>query len=127
MLDLFSRIISDEENITLSNPPAEKEFFEALSSLGSTKAPGPDGFTALFYMKYWNLVKKDVLIYIKHYFLQNRLHDGHNHSFIALVHKLSGSHTEFQPISLCNIAYKIISKILANRLKILIPKIISPL
>jgi hypothetical protein len=52
-----------------------------------------------------------------------------NHSFIALVPKLSGSHTvhQFQPISLCNIAYKIIFKILANRLKFLLSKIISHL
>jgi hypothetical protein len=57
------------------------------------------------------------------------MQDGQNHSFISLVPKLSGSHTthQFQPISLCNIVYKIISKILANRLKFLLPNIISPL
>ena len=76
MLDLFSPVISDEENITLSTPLAEKENFEALSSLGSTKALGPYGLTALFYKKYWNLVKKDLLIYIEHFFLHNRLLDG---------------------------------------------------
>jgi hypothetical protein len=84
MLDLFSPVVSDEENITLSTPPAKKEIFEALTSLGSTKAPGPDGFIALFYKKYWNLVKKDVLVCIEHFFLHNRLQDGQNHSFIAL-------------------------------------------
>jgi hypothetical protein len=52
-----------------------------------------------------------------------------NHSFIALVPKLSGSHTayQFRPISLCNSVYKIISKVLANKLKSFLPKIISPL
>ena len=64
MLDLFSLVISDEENISLSTLPTEKENFEALTSFGSTKAPGLNGFTALFYKKYWNLVKKDVLDYI---------------------------------------------------------------
>ena len=51
------------------------------------------------------------------------------HSFIALVPKLNGSHTahQFRPISFCNIVYKIISKILANRLKVHLHKIISPL
>jgi hypothetical protein len=54
---------------------------------------------------------------------------GQNHTFIALIPKLSGSHSthQFRPISLCNIIYKIISKILATRLKIYLPKIISPL
>jgi hypothetical protein len=52
-----------------------------------------------------------------------------NHSFVALIPKLSGSHSvhQFRPISLCKIIYKIISKILANRQKIFLPKIISPL
>jgi hypothetical protein len=68
MLDLFSPVISDEENFTWSTPPVEKEIFEALTSLSSTKAPGPNGFIALFYKKYWNLVKKDVLICIEHFF-----------------------------------------------------------
>jgi hypothetical protein len=129
MLDLFSPVISDEENFTLSTPLVETKFFEALTSLGSTKALGPNGFTTLFYKKCWNLVKKDVLVSIEHFFLHNRLQDGQNHSFIALVPKLSGSHIahQFRPISLCNIVYKIISKILANKLKFLLPKIISPL
>jgi hypothetical protein len=128
-LDLFSPVISDEENVTLSTPPTEGEILEALTSLGSTRALGPDGFTALFYKKYWHLIKKDVLVSIDHFFNNNSLQRGHNHSFIALVPKLSGSHTahQFKPISLCNIVYKIISKILANRLKVLLPKIIFPL
>jgi hypothetical protein len=76
MLDLFSLVISNEENITLSTPPAEKEIFEALTTLCSTKALGPDGFTAFFYKKCCSLVKKDVLICIKHFSLHNRLQDG---------------------------------------------------
>ena len=129
MLDLFPPIITEEENVDLCSLPAEKEILEALASLGSTKAPGPDGFTALFDKKYWNQVKSDVLVCIEHYFTNNRLPRGQNHSFIALVPKLSGSHIahQFRPISLCNMVYKIISKILANRLKTLLPKIISPL
>jgi hypothetical protein len=52
-----------------------------------------------------------------------------NHTFITLVPKKTGSHSvhHFKPISLCNISYKIVSKILANRLKHVLPKIISPL
>jgi hypothetical protein len=52
MLDLFSPIILDEENAFLCTPPAEEEILEALASLGTTKAPSPDGFTSLFYKKY---------------------------------------------------------------------------
>jgi hypothetical protein len=52
MLDLFYPIITEEENETLCSSPFEEEILEATTSLGSTKAPRPDGFTALFYKKY---------------------------------------------------------------------------
>jgi hypothetical protein len=128
MLNLFSPIITEEENALLSSIPAEEEILDALSSLGSTKAPGPDGFTAIFFKKYWDIVREDVLQCIWLFFKRNFLQRIQNHSFIALVPKLSGSHTahQFRPISLCNIVYKIISKILANRLKVHMHKIISP-
>jgi hypothetical protein len=129
MLDLFSPVISAKENVILSSIPTEKEVVEALSSLGSTKAPGPDGFIALFYRKYWVFVKIEVLQSIWNFFQNNSLTRNQNHSFIALIPKLSSSHTanQFRPISLCNIVYKIISKILANRLKVYLHRIISPL
>ena len=73
MLDLFSPIITEEENEILCAPHYEEEILEALTSLVSTKAPRPDGFTVLFYKKYWNLVKKDVLLCIEHFFNNNNL------------------------------------------------------
>ena len=73
MLDLFSPNIFEEENVILSSIPIEEEVLEALASLGSTKAPGPDGFTALFYKKYWKIVKKDVLQCIWNFFNNNFL------------------------------------------------------
>jgi hypothetical protein len=128
LLNLFPPIISKEENALLSSIPTEEEILDALASLGSTKASGPDGFTALFFKKYWDIVREDVLQCIWLFFKSNFLQRIQNHSYIALVPKLSGSHTahQFRPISLCNIVYKIISKLLANRLKVHMHKIISP-
>ena len=129
MLNLFSPIITKKENVLLCTPLAKEEIFEALASLGTTKAPGLDRFTALFFKKYWPMVRKDVLICIEQFFKNHNLLRNQNHSFITLVPTLSGSHTthQFRPISFCNIVYKIISKVLANRLKRFLPKIISPL
>ena len=78
--------------------------------------------------KYWGIVREDVLQCIWFFFKNNFLQRFQNHPFIALVPKLNASHTahQFRPISLCNIVYKIISKILADRLKVLMHKIISP-
>ena len=52
MLDLFSPIISNDDNAFLCTSLVEKEITKAFNSLSTTKGPGPDGFTAIFYKKY---------------------------------------------------------------------------
>jgi hypothetical protein len=127
-LSLFENSISLEQNVNIFSIPYELEIFNALSSIGSTKAPGQDGFTALFYKKYWSIVI-DVLRSVWNFVLKNHLLKERNHTFIALVPKQIGpsSVNHFRPISLCNIIYKIISKILANKFKLLLHHFISPL
>jgi hypothetical protein len=71
MLDLFEPIITEEDNTFLCSIPSEEEIVEALSSLGSSKAPGPDGFIALFYKKYWSIIKADVILSIRNFFINN--------------------------------------------------------
>jgi hypothetical protein len=90
---------------------------------------GLDGFISLFFKKYWFVVKVEVLDCIRNFFLNHILLQEHNHTHIALIPKQYGSHTvhHFRPIRLCNIVYKIITKILANKLKFMLLKIISPL
>ena len=128
MLDLFSPIFSAEDNLSLCSIPFEYEVIHVLTSLSSSKAPSSDGFTTLFYKKYWSSVGEDVLAYVSNFFHNKHLLREQSHTFIALVPKKSGSHIvhQFRPISLYNIVYKIIAKILANRLKVVLPKIISP-
>jgi hypothetical protein len=125
----YSLLSSLRRRMSLCSIPSKEEVFEAFNCLGSTKAPGLDGFTAFCYKKYWSFTKAKVLLCIWNFFKNNYLLRGQNHTFVALVSKLSGSYTthQFRPISLCNIVYKIISKILSNKLKIFLLKIISPL
>ena len=121
---LFDTCISLEENASICELPTEQEIFTALFEIGSTKAPSPDGFTALFYKKYWNIVKDEVLSSVWDFFGKNHLLKEQNHTFIALVPKKMGASSvhQFRPISLCNI----ISKILANLFKRLLHHFISP-
>ena len=105
-----------------------EEVKNALDQMTPTKAPGPNGFNAGFYQQHWDIVGPEVCEAAL-YFFKNACMDGSiNSTDIALIPKTknSVSVTEFRPISLCNVLYKIISKILANRLKEILPSIISP-
>jgi hypothetical protein len=125
---LFSPLISDEQNVRLCSIPEEAEIYDALSHLGLHKAPGPDGMTGLFYKTYWHTVKKDVIFYVQSFFRGGFLLKEINHTNLALIPKSDNPSraNQFRPISLANFNYKIISKILANRLKPLLQHIISP-
>jgi hypothetical protein len=52
----------------LCSIPSEFDIYDSLASLGLSKAPGPDGFTALFYMNYWECIKATVLQDIWNFF-----------------------------------------------------------
>jgi hypothetical protein len=67
LLDLFHPVILDLDNTILCAIPEEVENFEALLTLGREKAPRPDGFTALFYVKYWDCIKSPVYWELFHF------------------------------------------------------------
>jgi hypothetical protein len=83
---------------------------------------------SFFYVKYWDYTKDSVLLAIRIFFKNITLLREQNHTFIALISKRLGASSvhHYRTISLCNIIYKIISKLLANRLKPLFFKFISP-
>ena len=91
------------------------------------KAPGPDGMSHLFYQHYGNLVGDDVCHSVLNFLNNASLPEHLNHTFIILIPKKKNPEyaSEFRPISLCNVLYKIFSKVLANRLKRILPKIIT--
>jgi hypothetical protein len=91
------------------------------------KAPGPDGFPACFFHQNWEILHQEVCDAIMYFFDTCNLDASINATVIALVPKIKNpiAVTDFRPISLCNVVYKILSKILANRLKGILPCIIS--
>ena len=96
--------------------------------MGSLKAPGPDGIPALFYQKYWSTVGSDIWEAVSHFFSTGYIEQEWNHTNICLISKTDRPEeaSQFRPISLCNVIYKIISKIISNRLKPILKTFFSP-
>jgi len=126
--ELVDVVITEDENVALCILPDEGEIFLAISDLGLNKAPGLDGMTGLFYKSYWPIVKCSVVASFQSFFRGGYMLKEFNHTNISLIPKIDNPSqvNHFRPISLTNFNYKIISKILSNRLKPLLHKIISP-
>ena len=87
-----------------------------------TKSLGPDGMPAIFYQKYWDIVSNDVVSMVLNVLNSNISMADINKTFITLIPKTNNptKMTNFRPISLSNVIYKLISKVFANRLKLLL-------
>nr|GFA04126.1 RNA-directed DNA polymerase, eukaryota, reverse transcriptase zinc-binding domain protein [Tanacetum cinerariifolium] len=106
---------------------SNEEIKKAVWDCGLDKSPGPDGFTFGFYRHFWKLIEKDMVDAVKYFFKHGALPNGSNSSFIALIPKNPGANMvkDFRPISLIGSFYKIIAKILANRLIFILGDIVN--
>ena len=127
VLEGISQTITEQMNTEITAPVREKEIKEALFSKNPTKAPGPDGMTPNFFQKFWHILKADIIQAIKSFFHSSYMLNAVNHTIISLIPKVENPTEikQFRPISLCNVLYKIISKILSNRLKKVLDNCIS--
>ena len=96
-----------------------EEVRRALNQMHSTKASGPDGMSPIFYQQYWEIVGLEVIKCVLDSLNSSVLPCGINETYICLIPKVKSPPkiTEYHPINLCNVIYKLISKVLANRLK----------
>jgi len=92
------------------------------------KSPGPDGWTIEFYIAFFDISGNDLLRIVEDCRRNGNIPSAIKSNFIALIPKSDSptSFNEFRPISLCNCVYKIIAKIIANHLKPILSRHISP-
>jgi exonuclease III len=118
--------IDDEEKVWLERDFEEMEVWEVVKGMDGDKAPGPDGFTMAFFQSCWAVVKHDVMAVFSEFYRRRQLVKSLNVTFVSLVpKKVDAVEMDFRPISLVGGMYKIVSKVLANRLKKVLGKLIS--
>ncbi|KAL4348482.1 hypothetical protein GQ457_17G005590 [Hibiscus cannabinus] len=114
----FSRL-TECKGAILSRNVTMDEVHRVVFSMEPLKAPGIDGLHAAFYQKNWSLVGPSVLRFVENFFETGQLEDWVNCTLLVLIPKVEvpSSIKQFRPISLCTVLYKIITKILVERLK----------
>ncbi|XP_024010421.1 uncharacterized protein LOC112085439 [Eutrema salsugineum] len=126
-LQYITEKVTNTSNQLLLMDPSESEIKEALFDINPDKALGPDGMTSKFYQKFWLDFRHDIVKLVKDFFASGSFDPRLNQTNICLIPKKEKPRamTEFRPISLCNVSYKIISKLLYKRLKKTLPNLIS--
>ena len=126
-LDLCFNLIGADQTAKLEEMFTEEEVLATVSGLNDDKAPGPDGFPIAFWSFSWDFVKDEVMGFFKDFFQNDQFVKSLNATFLVLVPK--GSTVEdlkdLRPISLVGSLYKILLKVLANRIKSVMRLIIS--
>jgi hypothetical protein len=128
MLEKIHPRVSDGMNEQLLAPFTVEEVKKAVFSIGDFKAPGPDGLHVVFYKQFWDICRQEITQEVLQALNSGIIPDGWNDTTIVLIPKVEDLEriAQYRPISLCNVIYKIISKMLALRLKLILPEVIAP-
>ncbi|CAN6690416.1 unnamed protein product [Malus baccata var. baccata] len=129
ILNCLEPLVSELMNTDLIKPVSEEEIKVAVHQMGGLKAPGPDGFQGIFYHSFWDIIVAEVNGLVMDFMQGVGNARSLNSTYIVLIPKVPHpeSVSQYRPISLCNFSFKILSKVLANRLQPLLPLLISPM
>ncbi|KAJ9560946.1 hypothetical protein OSB04_006106 [Centaurea solstitialis] len=126
--EFFTNSLSLSEALHMIRPITDEEIRWAVFHIGNDRAPGPDGYTSKFFKAAWNVVGKDLQIAVHNFFYSGRLLKKINHTLLCFIPKVHNASrvTDFRPISCCNVLYKVISKVIAERMKPYLSQLIGP-
>ena len=127
ILEVIQPLVTEDMNISLTREFTRQEVEIALKDMAPLKALGPDGMPPIFFQSFWRLIGDDVSKAVLDFLNSCHIPKEFNFTYVTLIPKMKNPKkiSEFRPISLCNVIYKLISKVLANCLKPLLPSIVS--
>ncbi|KAG8386811.1 hypothetical protein BUALT_Bualt03G0187600 [Buddleja alternifolia] len=112
------RAQSEDDANEMIRPISDEEIKEVFISFPNNKAPGPDGFTSAFFKKAWSIIGLEVCTIVRNFFESGKLVKSINSTLISLNPKVEvpKNRSDFRLIASCDVLYKLISKIMANRM-----------
>jgi hypothetical protein len=124
---LYPRLVSDLEASDLFKPVSLPELKLILLHFNKERSPGPDGWTTEFFSHFFELVGPDLLLMVEDIRTKGKIFRNINSTFLVLIPKENNvaSFNDYRPISLCNLIYKLVSKVIANRMKPILERSLS--
>lgn len=126
-VEVLPILVDEGMNGLLTAPFSIEEFRTAMFQMHPEKSPGPDGLNPGFYQHFWPEIGGEIFQACVGWLERKEFPANLNDTIIVLIPKVENPTrmTELRPISLCNVLYKLIAKVLANRLKSCLPSIVS--
>uniref|UniRef100_A0A803NSN9 Reverse transcriptase domain-containing protein n=1 Tax=Cannabis sativa TaxID=3483 RepID=A0A803NSN9_CANSA len=127
VIDSIDQVVPNLANMEFAKPVTEEEMRVAVFQMHPDKSPGPDEMTPAFYQRCWNIVKHDLVMVVQRFFSTGVFDENCSEASVVLIPKKKGPETmkDLRPIAMCNVLYKIVTKVMTNRMKPFMDSIVA--